>query len=82
MVGPEAVVGLILNGGTVAVLGYFIWAFVTGKILPASVVDKQLDTIVELSKLTLTDGFKDAVQEAVRAGFLDALHEHDPERNK
>jgi thiamine transporter ThiT len=68
-------VDLVLQGGLVAALIIGIWAFVCGKILPASVVQKQLDSITELAKISLTQDFEVKVQAAVKAGFIEAWYE-------
>jgi len=71
----STIVELILQGGLVASLIIGIWAFVCGKVLPASVVQKQLDAITELAKISLTDDFEVKVQAAVKAGFIEAWYE-------
>ena len=73
---------MIKDGGTVAVLVLMVWYLLSGKVLPANVVEKQIASITELAKLTLTAGFKESIHEAVKSGVLEAWVEFDKHREK
>jgi hypothetical protein len=73
---------LIQTGGIVGVLGLITWFFLAGKVLPANVVEKQIASITELAKLTLTAGFEKAIHDAVKSGVLEAWVEFDKHRGK
>jgi hypothetical protein len=71
----EVWVKVITDLGVAGVLLGGIWAFMTGKIVAASVVKERTDAILEIAKITLTEGFTSAVEEAVRKGFVSAWYE-------
>jgi hypothetical protein len=66
---------IIADTGTLGVLIVAVWAFVTGKILPASVVKDQMDAINKLASDTLTKTMSEAIKEAVKQGFMEAFYE-------
>jgi hypothetical protein len=74
---PLGVLDFILQTGTTGLLLVAAWLFVTGKILPASVVQKQLEQMQALVSEKLASTIEASVKEAVRIGMLEAWKEID-----
>ena len=61
--------------GTIGVLLYFTYAFVTGRIVSNKVHEEQVRLATDLAIKVLSNGFKEAVRESVKLGFIEAWHE-------
>lgn len=74
---PFGVLDFILRTGTTGLLLVAVYLFMAGKILPASVVEKQQAQLNTLVTATIADVIKGSVKEAVRVGMLEAWKEID-----
>lgn len=71
------ILSVVRDAGPTGVLSVAVWAFLTGKIIPAKTVDEIIGSERKATELIATKEFQAAVKEAVKAGFIEAMSERD-----
>lgn len=70
----SVILQLVQTGGVVAVLLYLVFSFMSGKIVPATVVEKLLSE-AENRTLKMAEELRNSIKEAVKQGYLEAREE-------
>jgi hypothetical protein len=75
LVPPPEWINVISDLGVTGLLLLAVWFGITGKVLPASVVEKQLASMERLAQHVIQETLSERIKQAVKEGYIEGYYE-------